>query len=72
MANIKTQKKCYFCENNIKDIDYKNIEELKKFCNSYGMILPKRRTGICSKHQRKLALAVKRARIMALVIFTNK
>lgn len=69
---MKPRKTCYFCDNQIKDIDYKNVEELKKFTNSYGMILPKRRTGICAKHQRKLANAVKRARIMALTIFTNK
>ena len=69
---ITQKKSCYFCDNDIKDIDYKDVEELKKFANSYGMILPKRRTGICSKHQRKLSLAVKRARIMALMLFTNK
>jgi small subunit ribosomal protein S18 len=71
MAN-NNHKTCYFCDNAVKDIDYKNVEELKKFTNSYGMILPKRRTGVCSKHQRKLANAVKRARIMALAIITNK
>lgn len=69
---IKVKKSCYFCEHNLTDIDYKLVEELKKFTNSYGMILPKRRTGVCSKHQRKLATAVKRARIMALAIFTNR
>ena len=69
---ITVRKTCYFCDNTVKDIDYKNVEELKKFTNSYGMILPKRRTGVCSKHQRKLANAVKRARTMALVIITNK
>lgn len=69
---IKIKKPCYFCEHNLTTIDYKHTDELKKFTNSYGMILPKRRTGVCSKHQRKLALAVKRARIMALVIFTNR
>lgn len=69
---IIKKKTCYFCDNAIKDIDYKNVEELNKFANSYGMILPKRRTGICSKHQRKLSLGVKRARIMALMLFTNK
>ncbi len=69
---IKTQKHCYFCANNQPEIDYKKIEELKKFSNYYGQILPRRRTGICAKHQRQFSLAIKRARIMSLLIFTNK
>jgi small subunit ribosomal protein S18 len=69
---IKKEKKCYFCENNINSIDYKDTENLRKFMNYYSKILPKRRTGICGTHQRKLSLAVKRARIMALVPFTSR
>ncbi|MFH0840676.1 MAG: 30S ribosomal protein S18 [bacterium] len=73
MANTITKKKeCYFCANNIKEIDYKKTDDLKNFTNSYGQILSKKRTGVCAKHQRKLATAVKRARIMALLIFTNR
>ena len=68
----KEKKTCFFCANDLENIDYKNTELLKKFTNFYGQILPKRRTGVCSKHQRKLAQAIKRARIMALVIFTNR
>jgi small subunit ribosomal protein S18 len=70
--NIKKQKECYFCVNNIKDIDYKDTNLLRKFINSYSKILPKRRTGTCAKHQRKLSMAVKRSRIMALIAFTSK
>ena len=69
--SIKEEKKCYFCSNNIKDIDYKDIHTLQKFTNSYGQILSHKRTGVCAKHQRKLATAIKRARIMALLIFTK-
>jgi len=69
---INKKKECYFCANNIKDIDYKSVDDLKRFTNSYGQILSKKRTGVCAKHQRKLATAVKRARIMALLIFTNR
>lgn len=69
---IKKEKKCYFCENNVLLIDYKDTETMKKFMNYYSKILPKRRTGICSSHQRKLSLAVKRARIMALIPFTSR
>ena len=68
----KEKKTCFFCANDLENIDYKNTELLKKFTNFYGQILPKRRNGVCSKHQRKLAQAIKRARIMALVIFTNR
>lgn len=66
------EKKCQFCVENINDIDYKDINTLRNFTNSYGQILPRRRTGVCSKHQRKLANAVKRARMMALMLFTNR
>ncbi len=66
---IKQKKQCYFKSNNIKEIDYKDIDLLKKFINSYG---PRRRTGTSAKFQRKLAEAVKRARIMALLHFPNQ
>lgn len=70
--NIKQEKQCFFCANNIKEIDYKDTQLLRRFVNSYSKILGKKRTGACSKHQRKLAMAVKRSRIMALLPFTNK
>ena len=66
---IKKEKQCYFCVNNVVDIDYKDTQTLRKFIGSYMKILPKKRTGSCSKHQRKLAIAIKRARIMALLPF---
>ena len=65
-------KPCYFCQNNIKDIDYKDTFLLRRYSNSLGKILPKRRTGTCDKHQRQLALAIKRARIMGLLMFTRQ
>ncbi|OGF24959.1 30S ribosomal protein S18 [Candidatus Falkowbacteria bacterium RIFOXYB2_FULL_34_18] len=65
-------KKCYFCENDIHDIDYKDIRTIHRFINTYKKILPKRRTGTCSWHQRKLAIAIKRARIMALLPFIKQ
>jgi small subunit ribosomal protein S18 len=69
--DIKQEKICYFCVNNIDEIDYKDTDVLRKFTNVYKKILPRKRTGICSWHQRKLAVAVKRARIMALIPFTS-
>lgn len=69
---IKQKKACYFCVNDIDEIDYKDIRTIRRFTNTYKKILPRKRTGTCSKHQRKLATAIKRARIMALLAFTNK
>jgi small subunit ribosomal protein S18 len=65
-------KSCHFCVSNIKDIDYKDVQTLRRFISSYAKIVPKKRSGVCSKHQRKLAGAIKRARIMSLLPFTNK
>ena len=65
-------KQCYFSTNNIKYIDYKDTEILKKFLNPHGRILSKRLTGVSSKNQRKMALAVKRARFMGLLPYVAK
>jgi len=66
------EKKCYFCDNGIKEIDYKDGQTLRKFISSYAKIMPRRRTRLCSKHQRKIAMAIKRARIMAILPFVNR
>jgi small subunit ribosomal protein S18 len=66
----KTQ--CYFSQNNIKHIDYKDVELLKKFLNPHGRIIASRRTGVSAKYQRQLALAVKRARFMGLLPYVAK
>lgn len=66
---VKKLKACSFCANNVKEIDFKDTELLKKFLSSYGKIVPKKRSGVCSKHQRKLANAIKRARTMGLLPF---
>lgn len=59
----------YFNSNNIRFIDYKDVDNLKKFLNPNGRILPRKRTGLTAKNQRSLAEAVKRARFMALLPF---
>jgi len=64
-------RQCYFCTNNIKVIDYKNIEILKRFLDSFSRIVPAKESGTCTKHQRKLSRAVKNARIMALLPFVT-
>ncbi len=63
---------CYFCQRNIKEIDYKNTKLLSKFVSGLAKIKAKKRTGVCSTHQRKLAQAIKRARFLALLPYTTK
>jgi small subunit ribosomal protein S18 len=65
-------KSCYFCQENIVNIDYKNTQMLRNFLSGQAKILPPRRTGTCQKHQRLLARAIKRARFMALLPFTTR
>ena len=60
------KKVCRFCANKIK-IDYKDADSLRRYTTERGKILPRRITGTCAKHQRELAVAVKRARQMALL-----
>ena len=72
MNNVKKDRRCYFCVNGVKDVDYKDAQLLRKFLSSYVKILPKKRTGTCSTHQRKLVVAIKRARIMAILPFVNR
>ncbi len=62
---------CYFCQNNIKKIDFKNTEMISRFTSEMHKIRPRRKSGVCAKHQRKLSQAVKRARYMALLSYTN-
>ncbi len=62
-------KQCYFSQNNIQHVDYKDAYILEKFLNPHGRIISRKRTGVTAKNQRKLALAVKRARFMALLPF---
>lgn len=64
------RKYCYFCSNNIRDIDYKNTNILGKMTSNYHKILPRQRMGTCARHQRQFGTAVKRARYMALLPYT--
>lgn len=63
------KKICTFCQNKDDKIDYKDINKIRKFITEKGKILPRRQTGVCSYHQRELAEAIKRARIVALLPF---
>ena len=68
----KVRKKvCALCANKDLVLDYKNADQLKKFVNEKGKILPRRATGACAKHQRDITLAVKRARHIAFLPYAS-
>jgi small subunit ribosomal protein S18 len=63
---------CRFCQRNLKEIDFKNTELLNKFVATSAKIKSKKKTGLCSKHQRQLAQAIKRARFLGLLSYLPK
>ena len=63
----ESKKICAFCAEKNETIDYKNVAKLRKYMTEKGKIIPRRTTGVCAKHQRELANAIKRARVMALL-----
>lgn len=63
------EKTCYFCSQNAKEIDYKDVDTLKRFLSAAYKIKPRKVNGLCGWHQRKFARAVKRARQMALLSY---
>ena len=65
----KKKKVCYMCTG--KNIDYKDVETLKKYINDKGKILPRRVTGACARHQRHIATQIKRARAIGLLPYTK-
>ena len=71
MAFQNRNKFCYFKENGIHDIDYKDVKLLRRFITEHGKIMPRRVTGTSSKMHRKLVRAIKRARNIALMPYSN-
>lgn len=63
------RKVCHFCTEGTDSVDYKNVELLRRFISDRGKIRPRRQTGACAKHQRRVAAAIKRARHIALLPF---
>jgi small subunit ribosomal protein S18 len=63
----RRQRVCFFCSNQIDDIDYKDEKTLFNFITDRGKIMPRRVSGTCAKHQRKLSTAIKRARYLAIL-----
>lgn len=66
------RKVCAFCQEKAEAIDYKDVAKLKKFITEKGKILPRRMTGTCAKHQRMIAVAIKRARNAALLPYKGE
>jgi len=67
----KPKKKiCSFCVDKVETIDYKDLGKIRRYTTERGKILPRRISGNCAKHQRRVTLAIKRARIVALLPFT--
>jgi small subunit ribosomal protein S18 len=65
-------KQCYFSQNNIRHIDYKDTEILKKFLNPHARMISRKKSGVNAKSQRQLATAVKRARFMGLLPYVAR
>lgn len=71
--NRKMKKKvCSFCVEKVTEIDYKDVNKLRRYMSERAKILPRRITGNCAKHQRQLTEAIKRARHIALLPFTSE
>ncbi len=66
------KKVCTFCQEKVEHIDYKQYDKLKKYVTERGKILPRRISGNCAHHQRQLTIAIKRARLLALLPFTSE
>ena len=65
------RKVCRFCADKTLKVDYKDVRTLQSFITEGGKIVPSRTSGNCAKHQRQLAIAIKRARVMALLPFST-
>ena len=64
------RKVCSFCVDHVKEIDYKQVDRLRRFLSDRHKIEARRKTGVCSKHQRGLSRALKRARLLAMIPFS--
>lgn len=69
---MQKKKVCAFCVDKSNTIDYKDVAKLRRYITENGKILPRRQTGVCAIHQRELANAIKRARLMVLLPFKGE
>ena len=72
MNRFRRPKVCNFCRNNVREIDYKDDKVLLGYITDRGKILPRRISGTCARHQRKLSTAIKRARFLAILPYIRE
>ena len=72
MRKTAKKKVCIFCVDKVTEIEYKDVQKLRKFITESGKIAPRRSTGVCAKHQRLLSTAIKRARVADLLPFKGE
>ena len=72
MERRRRRKVCRFCENKVTSVDYKDDRLLRRYVAETGKIVPRRVTGMCARHQRQLVVAIKRARMLALLPYTSE
>jgi small subunit ribosomal protein S18 len=65
------RKSCFFCKEKVEEVDYKNYNQLRRYISEKGKIRSRRITGACRRHQRQVAVAIKRAREMALLPYVS-
>jgi small subunit ribosomal protein S18 len=65
------RRSCFFCKEKVEEIDYKNVNQLRRYISEKGKIRNRRVTGACRRHQRQVAVAIKRAREMALLPYVT-
>lgn len=68
-GRFRRRRICSFCVDKVDEVDYKDVDTLRRYVTEHGRIRPRRQTGTCARHQRSLATAVKRARHLALLPF---
>lgn len=71
-SGMKDQRHCSFCIKGIQAVDYKDSQGLRRYTSSYAKIVPRRRSGVCAKHQRMVSQAIQRARQMALMSYVAR
>lgn len=69
---FRRKKKCSFCVDRIDSANYKDVAVLRQYISNRGKMKPRRKTGVCAKHQRRLAVAIKRARHIALLPYATE
>lgn len=71
-VKLNMTKQCFFCSQNMNEVDYKEVDLLRRFVSSQAKIIDPKHSNVCAKHQRKVSEAVKRARHMALLPFVSR